>query len=85
MFSFGFLKLWKFWNWEVVCLVLELRQSQKQLCSGMFEFVDFCDFLDVSPCKMCLKTTTKGRSLGVVPYIFIVLCCIIVLCITSCC
>ena len=45
VFSFGifgffgiFLNFRNFWTWEMVCLVsefLELRQSHKQLCSGI--------------------------------------------------
>ena len=30
--------------------VLELTQSHKQLCSGIPNFVEFCHFLELSPC-----------------------------------
>ena len=39
VFSFGIVGIFgSFWNWEMVCLpseFLELRQSHKQLCSGI--------------------------------------------------
>ena len=42
VFSFGIFGIfgifWNVWTWEMVCLVsefLELRQSHKQLCSGI--------------------------------------------------
>ena len=63
--SFGILGFFRLGVFSVGCFgILELRQSQEQLCSGIFKTCGFFAFLDLSPCKMCFKTTMQGRSLG---------------------
>ena len=59
----------------MVCLVLEflefpeLRQSQKQLCSGIFFICGPLSVFGAEPLQNVRKTTTKGRSPGGVAYI----------------
>ena len=47
---------------------LELKQSHEELCSGIFEIGGCLACFGREPLQNVLKTTTKGRSLGGVPY-----------------
>ena len=49
----------------------ELKQSHKQLCSGILQFRGILSFFGAEPLLNVLKTTTKAGHWGGVPYIYI--------------